>query len=49
MFERFTRDARDTVVAAVGEARRTGAATVTEEHLLLALLGRGALDPLGVD
>lgn len=49
MFERFRQDARDTVVGAVAEARRTGADTVTEEHLLLALLGRGALDPLGVD
>ncbi|MEV6729147.1 MULTISPECIES: Clp protease N-terminal domain-containing protein [unclassified Streptomyces] len=49
MFERFTQDARDTVTGAVAEARRAGAATVTEEHLLLALLDRGALDPLGVD
>ncbi|MFD8796934.1 Clp protease N-terminal domain-containing protein, partial [Streptomyces vinaceus] len=49
MFERFTQDARDAVVGAVAEARRTGAATVAEEHLLLALLDRGALDPLGVD
>ncbi|MFF4098148.1 Clp protease N-terminal domain-containing protein [Streptomyces sp. NPDC001903] len=49
MFERFTQDARDTVVGAVAEARRAGAAAVTEEHLLLALLDRGALDPLGVD
>ncbi|MFD3697471.1 Clp protease N-terminal domain-containing protein [Streptomyces sp. NPDC058646] len=49
MFERFTRDARDTVTGAVTEAQRAGAATVTEEHLLLSLLSRGALDPLGVD
>ncbi|MFB6811899.1 Clp protease N-terminal domain-containing protein [Streptomyces sp. NPDC056387] len=49
MFERFTQDARDTVTGAVAAARRTGAATVTEEHLLLALLELGALDPLGVD
>ncbi|MER6775412.1 MULTISPECIES: Clp protease N-terminal domain-containing protein [unclassified Streptomyces] len=49
MFERFTQDARDTVVGAVAEARKAGAANVTEEHLLLALLDRGALDPLGVD
>ncbi|MET9882572.1 Clp protease N-terminal domain-containing protein [Streptomyces sp. NPDC006430] len=49
MFERFTRDARDTVTGAVAEARRAGAATVTEEHLVLALLDLGALDPLGVD
>ncbi|MCX4528020.1 MULTISPECIES: Clp protease N-terminal domain-containing protein [unclassified Streptomyces] len=49
MFERFTRDARDTVTGAVDEARRAGAATVAEEHLLLSLLALGALDPLGVD
>nr|WSX49835.1 peptidase [Streptomyces sp. NBC_00974] len=49
MFERFTRDARSAVTGAVAEAQRAGAATVTEEHLLLALLGQGALDPLGVD
>ncbi|MFE2481488.1 Clp protease N-terminal domain-containing protein [Streptomyces sp. NPDC059389] len=49
MFERFTQDARDTVVGAVAEARKAGAANVTEEHLLLALLDLGALDPLGVD
>ncbi|MCX4691065.1 Clp protease N-terminal domain-containing protein [Streptomyces sp. NBC_01408] len=49
MFERFTPDARATVTGAVAEARRSGAPTVTEEHLLLALLSQGALDPLGVD
>ncbi|MET9463364.1 Clp protease N-terminal domain-containing protein [Streptomyces sp. NPDC006544] len=49
MFERFTRDARSAVTGATGEAQRAGAATVTEEHLLLALLAQGALDPLGVD
>ncbi|MFJ3837927.1 Clp protease N-terminal domain-containing protein [Streptomyces sp. NPDC054904] len=49
MFERFTRDARDAVSGAVAEARQAGAATVTEEHLLLSLLTLGALDPLGVD
>ncbi|MFD3555277.1 Clp protease N-terminal domain-containing protein [Streptomyces goshikiensis] len=49
MFERFTTAARDTVTGAVAEARRAGAATVTEEHLLMALLAQGALDPLGVD
>ncbi|CAM5640219.1 Clp protease N-terminal domain-containing protein [Streptomyces avidinii] len=49
MFERFTRDARSTVTGAVTEARRSGAATVTEEHLLLSLLALGILDPLGVD
>ncbi|MEU9007746.1 Clp protease N-terminal domain-containing protein, partial [Streptomyces sp. NPDC048551] len=49
MFERFTHGARDAVTGAVDEARRAGAATVTEEHLLLALVDRGVLDPLGVD
>ncbi|MGW6687908.1 Clp protease N-terminal domain-containing protein [Streptomyces sp. NPDC054961] len=49
MFERFTRDARSAVTGAVTEAQRAGAASVTEEHLLLALLAQGALDPLGVD
>ncbi|MER7827047.1 Clp protease N-terminal domain-containing protein [Streptomyces sp. NPDC096097] len=49
MFERFTRDARSTVTGAVTEARQSGAATVTEEHLLLSLLALGTLDPLGVD
>ncbi|MCJ1678099.1 peptidase [Streptomyces sp. APSN-46.1] len=49
MFERFTTEARDTVTGAVAEARRAGAATVTEEHLLLAILAQGALDPLAVD
>ncbi|MFJ6794438.1 Clp protease N-terminal domain-containing protein [Streptomyces sp. NPDC091268] len=49
MFERFTTAARDTVTGAVTQARRVGAAAVTEEHLLLALLDGGALDPLGLD
>ncbi|WP_328300759.1 peptidase [Streptomyces sp. NBC_00435] len=49
MFERFTQDARSTVSGAVAESQRAGAAVVTEEHLLLALLALGALDPLGVD
>ncbi|MFF3673433.1 Clp protease N-terminal domain-containing protein [Streptomyces sp. NPDC002120] len=49
MFERFTTDARNTVTGAVTEARQAGAATVTEEHLLLSLLELGALDRLGVD
>ncbi|WP_411101936.1 Clp protease N-terminal domain-containing protein [Streptomyces sp. cmx-4-9] len=49
MFERFTRDARATVTGAAAEARGAGAPAVTEEHLLLALLALGALDPLGVD
>ncbi|THA70335.1 peptidase [Streptomyces sp. A0958] len=38
MFERFTKGARATVNGAVKHAERTGADTVTEEHLLLALL-----------
>ncbi|MEU9161808.1 Clp protease N-terminal domain-containing protein [Streptomyces sp. NPDC048424] len=49
MFERFTTEARNTVTGAVTEARRAGAATVAEEHLLLSLLELGALDRLGVD
>ncbi|MEW2067706.1 Clp protease N-terminal domain-containing protein [Streptomyces sp. NPDC007346] len=38
MFERFTQGARVTVKGAVAQAERVGAASVTEEHLLLALL-----------
>ncbi|MGW6242523.1 Clp protease N-terminal domain-containing protein [Streptomyces sp. NPDC055094] len=38
MFERFTEGARGVVTGAVGHAERTGADTVTDEHLLLALL-----------
>ncbi|MFJ1786763.1 Clp protease N-terminal domain-containing protein [Streptomyces anulatus] len=38
MFERFTRGARATVKGAVAQAERAGADSVTEEHLLLALL-----------
>ncbi|GAA2692605.1 MULTISPECIES: Clp protease N-terminal domain-containing protein [Actinosynnema] len=41
--ERFTREARQAVVAAVGEAERTGARQVEPEHLALALLGAPAL------
>ncbi|MEV7493462.1 Clp protease N-terminal domain-containing protein [Streptomyces anulatus] len=40
MFERFTRGARATVKGAVAQAERAGADSVTEEHLLLALLGQ---------
>ncbi|AXG80212.1 Clp protease N-terminal domain-containing protein [Streptomyces paludis] len=40
MFERFTEGARAVVTGAVGHAERTGADTVTEEHLLLGLLDR---------
>lgn len=38
MFERFTRGARATVKGAAAQAERAGADSVTEEHLLLALL-----------
>jgi ATP-dependent Clp protease ATP-binding subunit ClpA len=38
MFERFTKDARAVVTAAVARSERADAPTVTEEHLLLALL-----------
>ncbi|CAL9625036.1 ATP-dependent Clp protease ATP-binding subunit ClpC1 [Streptomyces sp. enrichment culture] len=40
MFERFTQAARAVVKGAFEYAERTGATTVTEEHLLLALLDR---------
>lgn len=39
-FERFTRDARATVVAAREEARKSGQHSVESEHLLLALAAR---------
>ncbi|MFF7447225.1 MULTISPECIES: Clp protease N-terminal domain-containing protein [unclassified Streptomyces] len=42
MFERFTKDARTVVQAAVQQAERTGAATVDAEHLLLTLLDQEA-------
>ncbi|WP_326703541.1 Clp protease N-terminal domain-containing protein [Streptomyces cyaneofuscatus] len=38
MFERFTQGARATVKGAVAQAERVEAGSVTEEHLLLALL-----------
>ncbi|MGW4027964.1 Clp protease N-terminal domain-containing protein [Streptomyces sp. NPDC004838] len=38
MFERFTRDARDVVKRSVVHSERAGADSVTEEHLLLAML-----------
>lgn len=38
MFERFTEDARRVVAEAMRHAERRSAATVTDEHLLLALL-----------
>lgn len=38
MFERFAKDARDVVTAAVVHAERAQADSVTEEHVLLAML-----------
>lgn len=38
MFERFTRDARSVVMAALGEAERRGDRHVGTEHLLLGLI-----------
>lgn len=38
MFERFTKSARGVVKGAAGQAQRAGADSVTEEHMLLALL-----------
>ncbi|WP_210585805.1 Clp protease N-terminal domain-containing protein [Streptomyces sp. GESEQ-35] len=40
MFERFTKDAREVVQEAVGQAERAGASSVEAEHMLLALLDR---------
>ncbi|MGW2570582.1 Clp protease N-terminal domain-containing protein [Streptomyces sp. NPDC001537] len=54
MFERFTKDARGVVQAAVEHAERAGAPSVEAEHILLALLDREgsrasfALTSLGV-
>ncbi|MGW3725084.1 Clp protease N-terminal domain-containing protein [Streptomyces sp. NPDC000851] len=42
MFERFTEDARSVVKGAVEQCERSGAQTVDAEHLLLALMDRGA-------
>ncbi len=44
MFERFTQEARETVVLAQGEARDLHHTCIGTEHLLLALLG-GTADP----
>ncbi|MFJ4469130.1 Clp protease N-terminal domain-containing protein [Streptomyces sp. NPDC089424] len=55
MFERFTKDARAVVKGAVEHSEEVGARTVEAEHLLLALLDRGAgrgsfaLSALGLD
>lgn len=49
MFERFTKDARAAVVAAVREAEAAGQHTVEAEHLLLALAARPELQALGLD
>ncbi|HEY0641357.1 MAG TPA: Clp protease N-terminal domain-containing protein [Pseudonocardiaceae bacterium] len=40
MFERFTKDARETVVGAQSVARRLGHAQIGTEHLLLSMLER---------
>ncbi|MFC9913878.1 Clp protease N-terminal domain-containing protein [Streptomyces sp. NPDC127197] len=42
MFERFTEDARSVVKGAVEHCERSGAQIVDAEHLLLALMDRGA-------
>ena len=49
MFERFTKDARAAVVAAVDEAQTAGQRSVEAEHLLLALAARPELHQLGLD
>jgi ATP-dependent Clp protease ATP-binding subunit ClpA len=51
MFERFAREARDTVHDAQGIARELGAPAIEAEHLLLALARRGdpALAAEGLD
>ncbi|MCX4819326.1 peptidase [Streptomyces sp. NBC_01142] len=38
MFERFTQDARDVVTGCVEHSERAGADSITEEHVLLAML-----------
>jgi len=48
-FERFTKDARATVLAARHEARAAGATTIEAEHLLLALAARPEFASLGLD
>ena len=48
-FERFTRDARATVVAARREALEAGDHAVEAEHLLLALAGRREFQALGLE
>ncbi|MBV9802972.1 MAG: hypothetical protein JO130_07280 [Solirubrobacterales bacterium] len=48
-FERFTKDARATVMAARAEALAAGHATIEAEHLLLALSERPDLQALGLD
>jgi ATP-dependent Clp protease ATP-binding subunit ClpA len=49
MFERFTKDARAVVHAAVSDAKATGQSTVEAEHLLLALATSPELRSLGLD
>ena len=48
-FERFTRDARATVLSAREQARTLGHHDVEAEHLLLALAGRAEFQALGLD
>ena len=48
-FERFTKDARATVVGARDQARTLGHHTVESEHLLLALATRPEFRALGLD
>lgn len=49
MFERFTKDARAVVHAAVNDARVSGRPAVEAEHLLLALTGNPEIQALGLD
>jgi ATP-dependent Clp protease ATP-binding subunit ClpA len=48
-FERFTKDARAAVLAALGEARSSGQSAVEAEHLLLALAAHPDLHKLGLN
>lgn len=49
MFTRFVKEARTVVVRAREEAAALGSSTLEAEHLLLALVGRPALDEAGLD
>jgi len=48
MFERFTKDAHETVTMAVEEAHRRSDARIGTEHLLLGVAGSGS-NPSGLD